>query len=220
MNASEGGPPATRLTLVCFAMKEEAAPFRKIAAGRDDLAILVTGIGRKNTEKSVQEFLRERQPQRIFTCGYAGGLDPGLKTGDVVFFTDDDNLSQALRAAGAKPVKFYCASRIATTTQEKAELRRTSGADAVEMESEAIHAIGRNHKIPCATVRTISDTAGEDLPLDFNQLAKPDMNLDFGKLFLAIAKAPSKIPALMQLQKKTRFAGERLAEVLRRVTSR
>ena len=33
-------------TLVCFALNEEAAPFRKLALRIPDLAILITGIGR------------------------------------------------------------------------------------------------------------------------------------------------------------------------------
>jgi hypothetical protein len=48
--------------LICFALKEEAAPFRKIAAGKAvtaqaDISILLTGIGRQNAEKSVGENL-------------------------------------------------------------------------------------------------------------------------------------------------------------------
>jgi hypothetical protein len=32
-------------TLICFALNEEAAPFRKIAAGKSGISILITGIG-------------------------------------------------------------------------------------------------------------------------------------------------------------------------------
>ena len=253
-------------TLICFALKEEAAPFRKIVVGKSGILILLTGIGRQNAEKSLREFFtnpfrgahaarvlrraarppdntriepirsaREPRalPKLVLTCGFAGGLNPELKLGDVVFEIsrsrgDETQIIEKsessyvvsyekLIAAGAKPAKIFCAGRIATTVAEKKKLRAQTGADAVEMESAAIHAICRERKIPCIMVRVISDTANEDLPLDFNALAKPDKNLDFGKLFLAIAKSPGKIPALMQLQKKTKFAAEQLAEVLAKV---
>jgi purine-nucleoside phosphorylase len=205
-------------TLICFALKEEAAPFRKIAAGKTGITILLTRIGRQNAEKSLREFLATHSPKLVLTCGFAGGLNPDLKLGDVVFETSDETLRAKLLGAGAKPLKIFCADHIATTVAEKKKLRAETGADAVEMESAAIHAICRERGIPCATVRVISDTADEDLPLDFNALSKPDKNLDFGKLFLAIAKSPGKLPALMQLQKKTKFAAEKLADVLAKIT--
>jgi hypothetical protein len=250
--------------LICFALKEEAALFRKIAAGAAAAApaasILITGIGRRNAEKSVREFLAANSggasvpasrsqdapssqawlvsslapPDYVLTCGFAGGLNPDLKLGDVVFEifprssrhesaqTETGNqleppyvgCYEKLAAAGAKPAKFLCADRIATTVAEKKQLRTETGADAVEMESAAIHAICRERGIPCATVRVISDMANEDLPLDFNALSKPDLSLDYGKLALAIAKSPGKIGALLKLRKQTRFAAARLAEVL------
>jgi nucleoside phosphorylase len=226
--------------LVCFALKEEAAPFRKMAAGRPDISILITGIGRKNAEKSVRDFLSVNSPKLVLTCGFAGGLNPDLKLGDVVFEIDpfssrsrgnetqtkknletphvvSYNLDEKLPAAGAKPAKFFCADRITTTVAEKKKLRAETGADAVEMESEAIQAFCRERGIPCATVRVISDTANEDLPLDFNRLFKPDMSLDYSKLTLAILKSPGKIGALLKLQKQTRFAAEQLAEVLSKI---
>ena len=157
----------------------------------------------------------------MLTCGFAGGLNPDLKPGEVVFelSTLNSQLSTCLLAAGAKPAKFFCADRIATTVAEKKKLRAETGADAVEMESAAIHAICRERGIPCATVRVISDMANEDLPLDFNQLFKPDMSLDFGKLAWAIAKSPGKIGALLKLQKRSRFAAEQLASVLEKFVS-
>ncbi len=227
--------------LICFALKEEAAPFRKMAAGTaaaaPAAAILITGIGRRNAEKSVCEFLAANSPELVLTCGFAGGLNPDLKPGDVVFeiFSRSSRRESAqtetgnqlepphvgcyekLAAAGAKPVKFFCTEHIATTVAEKKKLRAETGADAVEMESAAIHAVCRERGIPCATVRVISDTANENLPLDFNALAKPDLNLDYGKLAWAIARSPGKIGALLKLQKKTRFAAEKLASVLGKI---
>ena len=206
--------------LVCFALKEEAGAFRKLTAGRDDVSILVTGIGRKNSERTLVERLNQRTPRLVLTCGFAGGLDPALTTGDVLYSTDSEGLRGKLTVAGARWVKFYCATRIATTRQEKRELRSTTGADAVEMESEVIHTLCRERGIPCATVRVISDAASEDLPLDFNQLSKPDLSLDFGKLLWAIAKSPGRIPGLLRLQKNSSLAAQRLAEVLATVTRR
>ena len=241
--------------LICFALKEEAAPFQKLAAAQA-ASILLTGIGRQNAEKTVRNFLaggasvpasRSQDqarlartlapPDLVLTCGFAGGLNPELKLGDVVFemanmpitpslsppggervsVRTGEGLFSKLLAAGAKPAKFICADRVATTAAEKKKLRDETGADAVEMESAAIHAVCAEHGIPSVTIRVISDTAGEDLPLDFNALAKPDKNLDFGKLAWAIAKSPGKIGALMELQKKTRFAAERLADVLAKI---
>ena len=211
-------------TLVCFALKEEAAPFHKVAARHPGVVTLVVGIGRANAEKAVRSFLAGgvQPPKLVLTCGFAGGLNPDLKLGDVVFESgkrkaESGNLEAQLLAAGAQPAKFTCTDRIATTAMEKWKLHLDTGADAVEMESAAIHAVCAEKNLACVTVRVISDTAHEDLPLDFNALAKPDKNLDFGKLALAIAKSPGKIPALMALGKKTKFAAERLADVLGKV---
>lgn len=218
MNATLRTPhSAPGLTLVCFALKEEATPFRKLLAGRKNVAILVTGIGRANSERALRKFLQTASPIRVFTCGFAGGLDPKLQAGDVVFATADSALTEALKNAAARPATFACVDRIATTAFEKQMLRADTQADAVEMESEVIHAICYERGIPCATVRVISDPAHEDLPLDFNQLSNPDQSLNFGKLALAIAKSPKKIPALLRLQNNTNFAAQRLAEILEQV---
>jgi adenosylhomocysteine nucleosidase len=203
--------------LVCFAMKEEKAAFQKIAERNAEVSILVTGIGQMNAERSVRHFLAGKTPARVLSCGFAGALVSDLAIGAVVFETDDARLREQLKAAGGRAVKFYCADRIATTSREKQELRRNTNADAVEMESGAISSVCREHHLPCATVRVISDAADEDLPLDFNVLSKPDRSMDYGRLAWAVAKSPGKISALRRLQKQTRLAAERLAAVLAKV---
>lgn len=211
-------------TLVCFALDREAAPFRKMAGDLPGVSILVTGPGAKNAEASLRRFLAAHPPRLVFSCGFAGGLNSDLKAGDVLFEPGHPpsatRLSEGrLRAAGARPARFFCADRVATTVADKKKLRDQTGADAVEMESAAIHAVCAERGIPCATVRVISDAADEALPLDFNRLAKPDLGIDWGKLAWAVAQRPGTIPALMELRRKTRFAAAQLAAVLAKIIS-
>ena len=205
-------------TLVSFALELEAGALRQRALP-SATGILVTGMGRRKAEAAVADFLQRQSPGVVFTCGFAGGLNPELKPGDVLFETTDGGLRERLMAAGANLASFHCADRIATTIAEKSALRQQTGADAVEMESGAIHALCRERDIRCATVRAISDTANEDLPLDFNRISNPDQSLNYGKLAWAIARSPGAIPGLLRLQKNSRIAAERLAEVLLRVIS-
>lgn len=208
-------------TLVCFAVKEEAAEFRKILPNLAGVEILVAGMGKNNSEKMIQQRLAVQTPALVLTCGFAGALKPELKVGDVLFDADvETGIAEKLRATGARPAAFYCAPRVATTAGEKAELRRTTGADVVEMESGVIRAICRERKIPSATVRVISDAANEDLPLDFNALMTPQQTLSFPRLALALMKSPGKVPRLLDLQRNTRLAAQRLALVLEKLLCR
>jgi adenosylhomocysteine nucleosidase len=109
---------------------------------------------------------------------------------------------------------------VLVTAAQKAQARADTGARAVEMESEVIRQACRAAGIPSATVRVISDLAAEDLPLDFNRLAKPDQSLHPGKLALAILKSPGAVPGLLRLRNNTRLAAETLADVLVRFLSR
>ena len=229
---AEVDPPDLERVLFCFAVEQEAKFFvqpareRLVAGfGRDDAALrframekLFTGIGRENAERQLHARLREESYQLVLSCGFAGGLNPYLTTGTVVFSADEDaGLTDALLAAGACPVRFHCSTRVAITVEEKRELWHSTGADAVEMESSIIRAICRAHGIPSATIRVISDAADENLPLDFNALLTADQQLNYPRLVLALLTSPSRIPALLRLQRQTQLAARRLAEVLLRL---
>ena len=216
--SEDGFAAGSALILVCFALPEEAGAFRKQLHGLPRVRVRVTGMGRKNTERALVPALTDANLARVFTCGFAGGLDPALSLNTVLFETADATLAARLSAAGLRAARFHCASRMAVTAAEKAALRRATGADAVEMESAFIHKLCRERGIPCATVRVISDTAGEDMPLDFNQLITPEMNMHFGKLALAIGKSPGKFGSLLRLQRQTAAAARALADALARLT--
>ncbi|MBI5772889.1 MAG: hypothetical protein HZA89_03985 [Verrucomicrobia bacterium] len=201
--------------LVCFAVAEEARPFQKIIAGRGDLHVLVTGMGARRAGAAIQKALAEVRPRGVITSGFAGGLNPDLPRGTVLFDADDNfPLPINLPNSAARPAKFHCAERVASTAAEKLALRRQTGADAVEMESAVIRAACRAAGIPGATVRVISDAADEDLPLDFNRFLTADGGMNYATLAWAVVKSPAKIGELRSFQKRLAYAAEILAQVL------
>src|SRR4051812_41777600 len=169
---------AEPFTLVCFAVKEEAGPFRAQAASLSRIETLITGMGARNAEKAIRDAIAGRRPTLVLTCGFAGGLRPGLEKGEVIVSADPNpqlpnarssakalrnspsprpspqgegdlataalaplSLESALLAAGARAGKFHCAAKVATTKAEKRALWESTGADAVDMESQVIREI-------------------------------------------------------------------------------
>jgi adenosylhomocysteine nucleosidase len=206
---------ATAPFLLTFAVMEEARPFQRRLKSDGNVHWAITGMGQKNAVRTVRPQLEERRFSSLLSCGFAGALDPSLAIGDVLFNADADfSLRKELLAAGAREVRFYCASRVAVTIAEKAELRRNTGADAVEMESQGLRELAREFGIPSATVRVISDTAMENLPIDFNDVLKADGTMNWTRFAATLLRQPSSIAGLMRLQRQTALAAERLCEVL------
>jgi adenosylhomocysteine nucleosidase len=200
--------------LVTFAVKEEM----KFFPGGPGIRRYITGMGRDNAENAIAAALEQIHPKLVLTCGFAGGLNPVLKSNEIVFSADDGSpIYDTLKQAGATPVSFFCARRVAITSEEKQRLWRGMGSDAVEMESESIRDLCRERDIPSATVRVISDTAHEDLPLDFNTLLSPAQKIHYGKLTWALVRAPFKLAELLAFQQKTVDAAKSLGEFLTKV---
>src|SRR5688572_18306417 len=205
------------VTLLCFAVPEESKYYD--ARSNPSIRTLVTGMGRRNVEKSLQAFLDADKPGLILSCGFAGGLDPELATGDVIYAVEGNpELKKALSEAGARPGSFHCSQRILITAAEKSAASAETRADAVDMESAVIAGMCRQHGVSSGVVRVILDTAREDLALDFNQVLTPNQHIDFGRLMMSLLRSPGKIPGLWRLRAQTTRAARNLAQVLDRIT--
>ena len=222
----DGWPKAPVDLLVCFAVVEEMQFFaphrprrRGVAPGIPSVpGLLLTMASASATlllTYNIREVHRHRlQPKRVITAGFAGGLNPNLRNGMVLYEDDDADFSEDLEDLGAIKARFYCHRRVATTAEEKLALWKSTGADAVEMESSVIRTICREFGIPSVTIRVISDDARLDLPLDFNELMTSEDRINFLKLIGAVLRRPSRIPKLIEFQRQTVEAARHLGAVL------
>lgn len=197
--------------LICFAVKHELGD-RVRSSG---VPVLITGMGQRNAETSLNRYLEQNRPTAVFTCGFAGSLNPVHKRGDILFAHDPEiQIAEALSARSAKAARFRLSPQVIASAEEKAMLFALTGADAVEMESVAIRAICKKRGIPSATIRVVLDEADEDLPVDFNRILTRRMNINYLKLMLMILRRPGLIRGLLQMQKNSAKAAERLDQAL------
>jgi len=149
----------------------------------------------------------------IISFGVAGGLDPSLRSGDVVIATEV--VTSATRFSALSPSEESLAGirvgngpRIVTATlagsedvvlgqASKARLRASTGAAAVDMESHIAAAYAEENDLPFAAVRVISDPASRALPRLAMDALKPDGEVDVWKVLRGIARNPLAIPALV-----------------------
>ena len=93
--------------------------------------------------------------------------------------------------------------------EEKRRLRRLTDATGLDMESAALASVARERGVPMVIVRTVSDLADEDLPLDFNLFLRPT---GWMKGMWALISHPSGFAGLNRLRKQSRVAADRLTE--------
>lgn len=155
----------------------------------------------------VNAALQERKPvEGLVSTGYCGALDPALSVGDIVI-SGQAPVTNRRFVAG----RIHSADRVAVTAREKRELRNSTGAVAVEMEAAAVEEKARAWGVPFRCVKVVSDSADEDLPLDFNGLRDPAGRFSLSRIaFQALTHPFTVLPRLLRLNRNCRNAGKQL----------
>src|SRR5271154_1740155 len=155
--------------LVAAETREFAGIVKRIGASNPRWILAANGPGPKLVAEALDQVLRERKQVEqgtvdgIVSTGFCGALDPALKVGDIVVSGDP--------VASPRPFvrgEILSMDRVAVTAAEKRGLRQQTGAVAIEMESAAVAAKARERGVPFRCIKVVSDTAAEDMPLDFN----------------------------------------------------
>ena len=153
--------------------------------------------------------LRKEELMAIISTGYCGALDPELRVTDIVVGEDARVRSERRFTKGAVATR----DRVAITAAEKRALREETGAIAVDMEAAAVQDRAKELGVPYACVRVVSDTAEENLPLDFNRYRRPDGRFSRTAIALvAMARPFSVMPALLEFDRQCKLASLALGD--------
>ena len=154
-------------------------------------------------------------PSLVVSWGLCGGLDPRLRPGDLILgrevVSDDGvirtdeavtaSLAPRLVGAGARVVVERLAGPAAPvlTAAAKAELRRATGAVAVDMESLIAGQYALKQRIPFAILRAVADPAERDLPPFVLKAVDSDGGVDTVAIIGALIRSPSQFAGLRAL---------------------
>lgn len=181
-------------------------------------------MGSNNAERKVREALeRLGSVDEIWSCGFAGGLNPEFQLGDGLFdwhgVSEEGNdgnrrseIQSKLEPAGWRSGKFVMTQIPLDTVDQKRDCFEKTNADAVEMESAAIAGVGLEKSIPTLTLRAISDTAEESFPIPFGRFMDENRRVRILHLAGYILAHPGLIGRLIRFRKNL----EKPLETIRR----
>ena len=149
----------------------------------------------------------------VISFGVAGGLDPSLKSGDVVVATEvvagdarwlaglalNEELIASVAMGRRRVVRggLAGAEEVVAAQARKAALWIQTGASAVDMESHIAAAYADEAGLPFAALRVISDPAHRALPALARNALKPNGEIDLRKVLRGVARNPRTLRALV-----------------------
>ena len=221
------------MTLVTFALSQESGEFREAVRrlggriGNEEIRIEHLGVGPLAATASIRRVLAKDRPRLLICAGFAGGLDPRVRAGDLVVadnFSTPGLRARAQAVAGEKPRRFFgslvsCEDPV-ETVKAKSALALETGALAVDMETAAVADACRDAGVPLLAVRAISDAAATPLPVPFaHWFDLPKQRPRPWGLVKYLARHPSRIGPFAGFVRDLAPARQALADFLSRFLS-
>ena len=202
--------------------RTDRSGIRTIRGTIDDRAIEVlhTGVGEKVCRQRVAEFLQDQQFDLLISSGFAGALNDTLQIGDLLLAKNFSTVELTKVGSSFSRLPIHEADLLTVralidSNDERNKIARTSGAAAVDMETEFIARACAEHGIPLLSLRVITDTPREPFPAPPNVLFDIEQQqtrfLTLATFFLA---RPNRVPQLIQFARRIARVRKILASAL------
>ena len=126
-----------------------------------EATLVCGGIGAEAARRATEAVIREVQPVRVISVGFAGALDPALQVGQPRTVI---NAADGVRTEVGSGEGILVSSTTVAGKEQKIRLRKAYGASAVDMEATAVAQGAQARGIEFAALKGISDDADFNLP--------------------------------------------------------
>jgi nucleoside phosphorylase len=184
------------------------------------IEVLHTGVGGKVCRQRVGKFLQDQQFNCLISAGFAGALSDELQIGDLLLAENLSTiqLTEARSALSSFPIHdghLLTVPSIIDSIEERQKIARTTGAAAIDMETEFIARACAEHGIPLLSLRVVSDTPSEPFPAPAKILFDVErQRTNPIKLSLHLLRHPPAIPRLILFARRIARARETLANAI------
>ena len=196
--------------LILAALREEIAKMRPM----DGVVVATTGDGPLRAGHGAAAAIDRLHPRCVIGIGIAGAISTDLNRGDLVAgqtivdengsrHGSDPALVEAAIALGAKPGTLVTSRGIASAEAKRQLAQSIQGTCAVDLESASWRRAAAARGVPFVAVRSIVDTAAEDLPAIVLQSIRPDGSISRGWVVARAIIQPAQIPLLFDLRRRT-----------------
>ncbi len=184
--------------------------------------IIVECIGvRGNRLRQVLPQYAHQRVAGVIVAGVAGALAPELGVGDLIIdsqSTDAQRVGDFMNAMSTpRPVRvglIHTAKHMVCTVKAKQVLHQQTNALAVEMENAYTHALADRRHVPWLGIRSISDTAFEEVSPQVVHFVDSVGSLRPWDFTWSLARRPMLIPQLIRLGKNTHSATKQLSDAI------
>ena len=185
---------------------------------KNDFVLVCGGIGAGAARRAAEAVIEIYAPSLLYSAGFAGGLDPALKAGDVVqprrVIDASDGSSVNLDQGEGVLVSF---GSVASPAQ-KATLRDSFGAQAVDMEAAAVARAAEARGTRLGIVKVISDEFNFTFP-SMERFIDSNGRFLVGRFAWFTALRPWLWPQVARLARNSNRASFALCNWLRKLTA-
>ncbi len=185
----------------------------------EDFVLVCGGIGAEAARRAAEAVIANYAPDVIYSAGFAGALDPEMKVGNIV------QPRSVVNAGDGSRIDLGCGEGVLVSfgsvanPEQKAKLRNSFGALAVDMEAAAVARAAEARGVRFAVVKVISDEFDFTLPSTERFVDGSGQFLEMRFAWFALVR-PWLWPQVLRLARNSNRAARALCAWLRHLDSK